>query len=59
MIFAQSLGEYGAASGVASQLAQNVDSAVQWVQVSWSENRPIWIAAAICVVIGFWLFRRT
>jgi hypothetical protein len=58
MIFAQSLGEYGVSSGVIAQFFHAVESGTQWLQISLREDRPIWIAAGICLVLGLWLTRR-
>lgn len=58
MIFAQSLGEYGGSSGVLAQLFGVFESGTQWVELSLREDRTIWIAAGICLVLGLWLFRR-
>ena len=57
MLFAQSLGEYGA-GGILAQVAAAVESAVRWLQVSFQRDRTAWIVAVICVVLGAWLFRR-
>jgi hypothetical protein len=59
MIFAQSLGEYAVTSGVIAQLARGVESGAQWIQLSWREDRFIWIAAGLCLVLGLWLTRRS
>ena len=59
MILAQSLGEYGGSSGVLAQFARAVQSGAQWVQLSFAEDRPLWIAAGVGVVLGLWLFRRS
>jgi hypothetical protein len=58
MIFAQSLGEYGVAGGVLGQFASGVESGAQWIEMSLREDRVIWIAAALCLVLGLWLTRR-
>lgn len=58
LIFAQSLGEYGGSSGVLAQFARAFQSSAQWVQLSFSEDRPIWIGAGVCLVLALWLFRR-
>ena len=57
MLVAQSLGEYGAGSVIA-QLGTNLESSVAWLQRSVQEDRPVWIAAAVCLVLGLWIFRR-
>lgn len=57
-IFAQSLGEYGGSSGLLGQFARAFESAAQWVQLSFSEDRPVWIGAGVCLVLVLWLFRR-
>ena len=59
MIFAQSLGEYGGSSGVLAQLVSVFESGTQWVEFSLREDRTIWIAAGICLVLGLWLSRRS
>jgi hypothetical protein len=56
-MLAQSFGEYGG-GGVLAHIATLVESAVQWVQLSFRENRSAWIAVAVCVAIVLWLFRR-
>ncbi|HVH25506.1 MAG TPA: hypothetical protein VM818_02060 [Vicinamibacterales bacterium] len=58
MLLAQSLGEYGAASDLVSRFARLFDSGAQWIGSSLTEDRPFWIAAAVCLLIGLWLFRR-
>jgi hypothetical protein len=58
MIFAQSLGEYGVISGVIAQFVRAVESGTQWIQLSLREDRAIWIAAGICLVLGLWLTRK-
>jgi hypothetical protein len=57
-VYAQSIGEYGGASGVLAQVVRTLESAAQWVELSFREDRPIWIAAGVCLVIGLWVFRR-
>lgn len=57
MLIAQSLGEYGAGSVIA-QLATNAESGAAWLQRSFQEDRTVWIAAAVCLVLGMWIFRR-
>lgn len=59
MIFAQSIGEYGGSSGLLAQFASAFQSGSQWVQLSFAEDRPLWIAAAVGVVLVLWLFRRS
>jgi hypothetical protein len=58
MIFAQSLGEYGVTGGVIGQFARGVESGAEWIQLSLREDRAIWIAAGLCLVLGLWLTRR-
>jgi hypothetical protein len=58
MIFAQSMGEYGGGGGVMAQVVRAVESGAQWVQLSFSEDRPLWIAAGVFLVLALWLFRR-
>ena len=58
MIFAQSLGEYGGSSGLVAQFARAFESSTQWVQLSFREDRPVWIGAGVCLVFVLWLFRR-
>jgi hypothetical protein len=58
MIFAQSLGEYGVAGGAVAQLARGVESGAQWIQLSLSEDRAIWIVAGLCLVLGLWATRK-
>ena len=58
MFFAQSFGEYGGSSGVGARLAKAFESAAQWVELSLRHDRPAWIAAIVCLVFVFWLFRR-
>jgi ABC-type molybdate transport system permease subunit len=57
MLFAQSLGEYGA-GGIVAQIGTTIESAARWLQRSLQEDRAAWIVAALCVVLGMWLFRR-
>jgi len=57
MLLAQSFGEYGG-GGLLARFATLVESAAQWIQLSFRENRSVWIAAAVCVAIVLWLFRR-
>jgi len=58
MIFAQSLGEYGGSSGVLAQFVRAIQSSTQWIELSFTEDRPLWIGAGVCVLIVLWLFRR-
>ena len=58
MFFAQSFGEYGGSSGVGARLVKAFESAAQWVELSLRHNRPAWIAAIVCLLFVFWLFRR-
>ena len=58
MVFAQSLGEYGGSSGVIAQFVRAIESGSQWVQLSFNEDRSVWIAVGVCLVIGLWLFRK-
>jgi hypothetical protein len=58
MIFAQSMGEYGGGGGVMAQVVRAVESGAQWVQLSFSEDRPVWITVGICLLLAVWLFRR-
>jgi hypothetical protein len=57
-LFAQSLGEYGAGSGIAASVASSIQDGAHWLELSLKEDRGMWIAGAICVVLGVWLFRR-
>lgn len=57
MIFAQSFGEYGGTS-LAAEAVRGVESGTQWVRLSLTEDRPLWIAAGVCLVLALWLFRR-
>jgi hypothetical protein len=57
MLIAQSFGEYGG-GGLLARAATLVESAIQWVELSFRENRSLWIAAAVCMAIVLWLFRR-
>lgn len=58
-IFAQSLGEYaGGSGGLAAEFASAFRSGANWLQLSLREDRHLWIAAAVCLVLGLWVFRR-
>jgi hypothetical protein len=57
MIFAQSLGEYGAASMIA-RVATTFESAAQWVQLSVRDEPAMWIGGTVCLAIVVWLARR-
>jgi hypothetical protein len=56
----QSLGEYAGASGggLGAELASSVQNTARWVQMSLREDRSLWIAAAVCLVLSTWVFRR-
>ncbi len=58
MLIAQSLGEYGGGGGIAAGIATTVQNGANWIQLSLREDRNLWIAAVVCVVVGMWLFRR-
>lgn len=58
VILAQSLGEYGGSSGLLARAIHALEAGMNWVQLSLREDRPVWIGAAVCVVLGLWLFRR-
>jgi hypothetical protein len=59
MLIAQSLGEYGGAGGgIAAGLASTVTNGINWVELSLREDRNLWIAAVVCVLLGMWLFKR-
>ena len=58
MLLAQSLGEYGGAGSIITQVASSVESGAQWVQLSLRDNPGAWIGAAVCIVVVVWLFRR-
>lgn len=58
MLVAQSLGEYGGASGIMAQLAARFQSAAQWVELSLREHPAGWTAAGICLLLALWFFRR-
>jgi hypothetical protein len=59
MLLAQSLGEYGGASDLVSRFARLVDSGAQWIGSSLREDQSFWVGAAVCLMVGLWLFRRT
>jgi len=58
MLFAQSLGEYGALGDVVARITTTFESVSQWVQGSLREDTTAWIVAAVVVVGVVWLFRR-
>jgi hypothetical protein len=58
MLFAQSLGEYGGFGSIIARLTTAFDAAAQWLQLSLREDRGVWIAVAVTIVVGAWLFRR-
>jgi hypothetical protein len=58
MLIAQSLGEYGGGGGIASGLATSVQNGMNWIQLSLREDRNLWLAAVVCVVLGMLFFRR-
>ena len=58
MIFAQSLARTGVAGAVIGQFARAVESGAQWIELSLKNDRAIWVAAALCLVLGLWLTRR-
>lgn len=57
MLFAQSLGEYGA-GGMIARVAMTYQSAVQWVQMSLREEPAMWVGGAVCLGVIMWLVRR-
>jgi hypothetical protein len=57
-LFAQSLGEYGAAGGLFGGLANAISGASNWVQLSLREDRSMWIAGAGCALVLYWFFNR-
>ena len=58
-LFAQSLGEYaGGGGGIAGGLASSVQSGFRWLELSFREDQHLWIGAAVCLVLGLWVFRR-
>lgn len=58
MLFAQSLGEYAGGSGLAARLASAVETGVDWLELSLREDRSLWIAAVVCLVLALLVFRR-
>ena len=57
MLFAQSLGEYGA-GGIVAHVAATFQSAAQWIQMSLREEPGMWIGGAVCLGLLMWLARR-
>ena len=59
MLSAQSLGEYGGGGGgIASGLATSVQNGARWLELSLREDRNLWIAAVVCVVLLLVVTRR-
>ncbi|HVH55912.1 MAG TPA: hypothetical protein VM791_06640 [Vicinamibacterales bacterium] len=59
MLIAQSLGEYGGGGGgIASGLATSVQNGARWLELSLREDRNLWIAAVVCVVLLLVVTRR-
>ena len=50
----QNLGEYGALSG----LSGGLQSAANWVETSFDQDRGVWLGAAVLIVILLFVFRR-
>lgn len=52
MLIGQSLGEYGGGGGgIASGIATSVQNGARWLELSLREDRTLWIAAAVCVLL--------
>jgi hypothetical protein len=58
LIIAQSIGEYGGASGLMGQLVSLFESTTQSLQTSLREDTALWVAGAACLIVVIWLFRR-
>jgi len=59
VLIAQSIGEYGGrGGGILDSLITTMQSAVSWVETSIAHDRPVWIAAAIALVVVLWFFKR-
>lgn len=60
ILLAQSLGQYGGASGggIADAVTSSVQNAAVWVQLSLRGDRSLWIGGVVCLLLGMWVFRR-
>jgi hypothetical protein len=59
MLIAQSLGEYGGGGGgIAPGLATSVQNGARWLELSLREDRNLWIAAVVGVVLLLVVTRR-
>ena len=59
MLSAQSLGEDGGGGGgIASGLATSVQNGARWLELSLREDRNLWIAAVVGVVLLLVVTRR-
>ena len=59
MLIAQALGEYaGGSGGLGAELSTSIQKGVIWLQLSWRDDRSLWIGAIVCVLVGMWFFRR-
>jgi hypothetical protein len=59
MRIAQSLGEYGGGGGgIASGVATSVQNGARWLELSLREDRTLWIAGVVCVVLLLVVTRR-
>ena len=54
MLISQAMAEYGAMASVAGA----VESAVNWVDYSFTHDRPVWIGVGVGLVLVWFLFRR-
>ena len=60
MLIAQALGEYagGSGGGLGATLATSFEKGMTWLQLSWRDDRSLWVGAIVCVLLGMWFFRR-
>jgi hypothetical protein len=59
--WAQSLVEYGGASGgggLMGRAVNAVSAAWYWIETSFADNTPAWIAAGVCLLGVLWFFRK-